>query len=85
MTELLHMLILDAWAGIIYQISTMLLISQKANTFFRMMLSTFLTGLMSERPKVGNSNTHETNTVRIYVLRDPVSSEDEGLSLQSIF
>lgn len=48
---LLHMLILKAWAGILYQISTTSLISQKANMLFRMMLSTFLPGLMSERPR----------------------------------
>lgn len=53
------MVILEAWAGIMHQISTMSLISNKANTLFRMMLGTFLPGQMSERPKAVKSNTDE--------------------------
>lgn len=55
-------------------------IQVKINMLFKMLLDTFLPGLMSERPQVLKSNTD-----RIYLLGYPVSCENEGLCLTECF
>jgi len=52
----------------------------KINMLFKMMLDTFLPGLMSEKPQMLKSNID-----RIYLLGYPVPCEEEGLCLKEYF